>query len=96
MTIFLEHLGNLSNFVEPSAAAEGFTPRSVNRCQAEICWFHPYGFKSVFKYWVVLHNCELIRICFADAVYTERYMGTPSENSDSYKVSITQGNSIKD
>lgn len=25
-----------------------------------------------------------------DAVYTERYMGTPTENSDSYKVSSTQ------
>lgn len=29
---------------------------------------------------------------FADAVYTERYMGKPSENSDSYKVSPTQAN----
>lgn len=25
---------------------------------------------------------------FADAVYTERYMGKPSENSDAYKVSL--------
>lgn len=31
---------------------------------------------------------------FADAVYTERYMGTPTENSDSYKVSITQASWI--
>lgn len=25
-----------------------------------------------------------------DAVYTERYMGKPTENSDSYKVNIIQ------
>lgn len=29
-------------------------------------------------------------LVFADAVYTERYMGKPSENSDSYKVNLTQ------
>lgn len=27
---------------------------------------------------------------FADAVYTERYMGNPKENSDFYKVNFTQ------
>lgn len=29
-----------------------------------------------------------LKFSFADAVYTERYMGTPTENSDSYKVNI--------
>lgn len=29
-------------------------------------------------------------LVLADAVYTERYMGRPSENSDSYKVNLTQ------
>lgn len=37
--------------------------------------------------------CVLFCANFSDAVYTERYMGTPAENSDSYKVSYTQGRS---
>lgn len=35
--------------------------------------------------------CVLFCTNFLDAVYTERYMGTPAENSDSYKVSYTRG-----
>ena len=31
----------------------------------------------------------------ADAVYTERYMGTPTENSDFYKVSVLKAHSVK-
>lgn len=35
--------------------------------------------------------CVLFCTNFSDAVYTERYMGTPAENPDSYKVGYTQG-----
>lgn len=36
----------------------------------------------------------LTAFTFVDAVYTERYMGKPTENSDSYKVSIITVGSI--
>ena len=39
---------------------------------------------------LVVYSDELYMIChfFADSIYTERYMVTPDENEQGYKVSI--------
>lgn len=46
---------------------------------------------KISSFCITTSICVLFCTTFPDAVYTERYMGTPAENSDSYKVSDTQG-----
>ena len=52
------------------------------------CWISVMCIVCAVNLWY------LFEFSFTDAVYTERYMGKPSENSDAYIVNITQITSI--
>lgn len=51
---------------------------------------HISMFFYLSRFWIVLYFVLWLYFPCTDAVYTERYMGKPSENSDSYKVNIMQ------